>query len=314
MPQADRIPVLPPMPPDVPAGRVPSWHVDQLAHRSCPVCGDDACTPVCRRPDRLVVARCSACGMLYVPDIPSEEDLERFYRDYSAFKTSLSPRPSWRYYLLPVKPPDPGIEVLLESGGLRGQRLCEFGCSFGTFLRHARRRGAIVTGVELDDRAIEALRHAGIRVGRDVEPNEPFDIVCAFQLIEHLPRPGEFVTKASRMLVADGRLLLALPNGGEAERVGPGWVGYRVDLEHLNYFSVGTLARLVAGAGLAVEGFWESEQPQVSRRGGRGGRRVGAAGQARRLMGRLWGVARHDQGTFGLSVLARKVARLPDPH
>jgi SAM-dependent methyltransferase len=245
--------------------------------------------------------------MLYVADIPSDEDLERIYGDYSSYKTSLSRRPSWRYHLLPVKPPDPGIEVLLESGGLRGKRLCEFGCSFGTFLRRARREGAIVAGVELDDQAIEALRRAGIGAGREVAANESFDIVCAFQFIEHLPHPGEFVETASRILVPDGRLLLAFPNGGEAERVGPGWIGYRVDLEHLNYFSVGTLARLVESAGLALEGFWESEQPKVRRGGdGRGGR-LGVARQSRRLAARLWGIQGPDQGTYGLSALARKI-------
>ena len=305
MSSVDRVPVLPPMPSEVPAGRVPAWRLDQRVHRSCPVCGEESGAPVCRRPDGLVVERCPGCGMLYVADIPSDEDLERIYRDYGGYKTSLRLRPSWRYHLLPIKPPDPGIEVLLESGGLRGKTLCEFGCSFGTFLGRARGEGAIVTGVELDEHALEALRRSGIRAGREVPANESFDIVCAFQFIEHLPRPAEFVAAASRMLVGDGRLLLAFPNGGEAERVGPGWIGYRVDLEHLNYFSVATLTRLLGAAGLALEGFWESEQPKVGR-GGDG--RIGWARQSRRLAGRLWGIQGANQGTYGLSALARKVA------
>ena len=139
------------------------------------------------------------------------------------------------------------------------------------------------------------------------------DIVCAFQLIEHLENPGNLLAQISESLVDDGRLLLALPNGGECEQVGASWLGFRVDLEHFNYFSIKTLSRLLAQFGLFVEQYWLDSQPGISRNA----TQKRGPGLIVRLVKRIaqrlstssaispsW-----QQGTFVLTVLARKVSR-----
>jgi hypothetical protein len=54
------------------------------------------------------------------------------------------------------------------------------------------------------------------------------------------------------------------PNGGQADTLGAGWVGFRVDLDHLNYFSSATLSRLLVRAGLWPEAVWEFRQAELS--------------------------------------------------
>ncbi|HOA62894.1 MAG TPA: hypothetical protein PKK57_16285, partial [Verrucomicrobiota bacterium] len=131
----DAIPLLPPLPPGVKAGRVPLWPLDGLIHRGCPVCGGDAPRPICRRPDRLVVACCAACGMHYLPDIPSESEMQAFYRNYGEYKgLRPPPEPRWRRWI-PWQRPNPFLEILLQTGGLAGLQLCEVGCTYGYFLR-----------------------------------------------------------------------------------------------------------------------------------------------------------------------------------
>ena len=83
---SDTVPTLSAMPADVSAGRFPTWRMDSLTHRSCPVCGADSPTAICRRPDLLLVGKCSACGMTYLPDTPTQGDLRKFYANYSTFK------------------------------------------------------------------------------------------------------------------------------------------------------------------------------------------------------------------------------------
>jgi SAM-dependent methyltransferase len=243
--------------------------------------------------------------MVYLADIPDERDLSALYHDYSDYKQLSSGRGSWLYRLSPLKPAEPHIEILLQSGGLRGRRLCEVGCAKGAFLVHARKEGAAVVGVELDADSVRTLTELGIAVEPEVQGEARFDVVCAFQLLEHLARPAEFIHKAARALVAGGRLLLALPNGGDAERVGPGWVGFRVDLEHLNYFSVATLARLLGMHGLFVEQFWECQQPNLPR-GRSGATRVGWGRRAQEWLSGMMTPAWHRGGSFNLVVLARK--------
>jgi 2-polyprenyl-3-methyl-5-hydroxy-6-metoxy-1,4-benzoquinol methylase len=299
-----KVPSLPPLPQEVFAGRIPPIRLDRLTHRACPVCGADRAQPLCARPDRLVVARCADCGMSYLAEIPDERDLADFYRDYGSFKHLSSDRLSWLFRLSPIKPAEPHIEILRASGGLRGLRLCEVGCARGAFLRRARMEGAEVVGVELDDASVRALRESGIAVEPELAGEARFDVVCAFHLIEHLTRPAEFVAQVARALVPGGRLLLALPNGGDGERVGPNWVGYRVDLEHLNYFTIATLARLLGAHGLHVEQYWEVQQPNLAR--ATDAPRSGLVGRAQDWLGNLTAPSWHRSGQFNLVALARK--------
>jgi len=181
--------------------------------------------------------------MIYVTDIPNQANIERFYRDYSHYKGLRSGKPSY----LRIKLFDwhnPHLLILKMTGGVKGKNLCEVGCSFGSFLQQAKNNGACVSGVELDENATEYLKHIGIPCVKTVDTKKTFDIVCAFQLIEHLSDPGQFVKEISSVLPENERFMLALPNGGEAEKVGPAWIGFRVDLEHFNYFSVQSLSIL----------------------------------------------------------------------
>ena len=299
---------LPPLPASVKAGRVPRWPLDRLVHRACPVCAGDRPRRLCRRPDELVVAQCPECGMTYLPDIPAEPDLEAFYRDYGSYK-GLGPAASrWWHRLMPFRRPDPFVEILLQTGGLAGQRLCEVGCSYGLFLRRCRDRGADVFGVEWDDHARQHLAGQGMASGRSLPADRHFDIGCAFQLLEHLADPQGFVRDLAARLAPDGRLLLAMPNGGDADRIGPAWVGFRVDLEHLNYFNARTLAALLQPHGLYVEQTWDYMQADLPRADAPGPRR----GRFERLFAhastRLGVGPYHLDGTYILCLLARKAA------
>jgi SAM-dependent methyltransferase len=298
-----------PLPQEVQAGRCPSWDLTELRYRGCPVCAGDSVEQVCTRPDGLSVVTCKQCGMSYVPGVPAAADVERFYGSYARFKkigpSRVSRLGAWSLWWR-----NPYILILENSGGLAGRDLCELGCSYGGFLQLARARGANVFGVELDEDALLFLRGLGIPASRELDSGRQYDVVCAFQMIEHLERPSEFIERASECLVGDGRLLLALPNAGEFERIGPGWVGFRVDLEHLNYFSLASLSALLLKHGLYVEHFWEHNQPIIPRPANPAGRSdqkfARRLERPLRVLSRLLTRPSWLEGTFVLTVLARK--------
>jgi SAM-dependent methyltransferase len=305
------VPRLMPLPPGVQAGTCPTWDLAKLRHRGCPLCTGDSAEQVCIRPDGLSVVTCRHCGMTYVPDVPADADVERFYASYGKFKR-ISPSKVSQFEAWSMWWRDPYIAILEKSGGLAGQNLCELGCSYGGFLQIARSRGANVSGVELDEEALQFLRGLGIPASQELDQDRQYDVVCGLQLMEHLDRPSDLIKQVSACLVSDGRLLLAVPNGGEIERVGPAWVGFRVDLEHLNYFSLASLSRLLLQHGLYVEHFWEHHQPIIPRTQSSSARRRQkfAEGWERpfRFLSRLLVRPSWLDGTFVLTVLARKVA------
>jgi len=294
---SDSLPRLPALPASVQAGRLPGWDLSRTIHRACPVCAAEAATAICRRPDGLEVSRCEKCAMLYLADIPTDEELQRFYTRYAGYK-GYQPKGAIQSWLTSWL--DPLVRILDRTGGVAGRSILEVGSSYGSFLERCRRRGANSLGaVELDSDARAHLQRGGIRAEADIPEGAQWDVICAFQVLEHLTDPAAMVAKMAAALKPDGRLLLAVPNGGETDITGPTWVGFRVDLEHLNYFSSKTLARLLSQHGVLVEQFWLHTQPAIARETSGGlARLVHKAAEWTRLV---------PTGTFVLTLLARRV-------
>lgn len=259
---------LPPLPASVAAAASPEWTHDDLERRTCPACKADAPAAFATRPDGLVVSRCKVCECLYLADCPSPRALRRYYSNDRGFKGFGPARGvrgrlqrGWRAL------GDPRLRILEATGGVRGQRVLQVGAAYGNFLEVLRDRGALVEAVETDDGARAHLAEVEIPVTARIVPETRADVVCAFHVLEHLSDPDELVAAAAGALEPDGRLFLVLPNGGDADLAGSAWIGFRVELEHLNYFSVKSLSRLLERHGLYVEQFWLSAQPNVQRAG-----------------------------------------------
>jgi len=100
-----------------------------------------------------------------------------------------------------------------------GKRVLDVGCSSGYLARPLVERGCTVVGIERDEEAAEAAREvcAEVLVG-DAEttelpfPEGSFDVVLCGDLIEHLRRPEQFLTRVSPLLGDGGRLVLTTPN------------------------------------------------------------------------------------------------------
>jgi SAM-dependent methyltransferase len=104
---------------------------------------------------------------------------------------------------------------------LAGRRVLEVGFGNGEFLRYARERGAIVTGLEINPELVARQAALGYdaRVSRFYDdpslPERAFHLLLAFDVLEHLT-PSEirlFFRRASEVLVPGGHLALRFPNG-----------------------------------------------------------------------------------------------------
>jgi 2-polyprenyl-3-methyl-5-hydroxy-6-metoxy-1,4-benzoquinol methylase len=144
------------------------------------------------------------------------------------------------------------------GGRVRPGRLLDVGCSCGYFLEVAAARGFDVHGVEFSPAAIAAaspkVRPRILEGTLDsVQIEGGFDVVSAFDLIEHVRNPKSFLRRCAALLSPGGVLLLSTPDTGHFLRlVMRSWWPMLQPMQHLFLFS-----RRALITALQAEGFEE---------------------------------------------------------
>lgn len=136
--------------------------------------------------------------------------------------------------------------------------LLEVGAGAGFALEAARDAGWDAHGLELSAAAVRWARQelgVDIAVGGldEVEDEKRWDVVVAFQTIEHLPDVRDGLRRVWRALRPGGVTLLTTPDHASLNRrlLRGLWPSYRP--EHLVYFDAHSLRRLLEEEGFRVE-------------------------------------------------------------
>jgi len=106
------------------------------------------------------------------------------------------------------------------AGSLAGKRVLDVGCDDGTYSTGAAERGASVVGIDTSADMITAGKQRAHEKNVDVElvvadaselpfPDGRFDVVLAVTVLCFLPDAALAVREMARVLVPDGRLVLA---------------------------------------------------------------------------------------------------------
>jgi len=216
--------------------------------RHCPVCEGRHVVPEnsCQ-PENLL--RCCKCGLIFERRVPSDQELLAHYGQYrygTLKPCSLATRASFQQVLQSLEP-------------WRGKgRLLDLGCGQGDFLVEALTMNWQVTGMEFSDAAVSLCSARGLQVipgssAASALSGQLFDVITAFEVLEHLRTPGELLKDASLLLQQGGLFYITTPNFNallrhlEKENFAP--ISYP---DHLCLFTPASLRKLACFHGFRV--------------------------------------------------------------
>jgi len=128
----------------------------------------------------------------------------------------------WHNHTLPIHMATPLLCSWVEQCCREkpaGSRVLEIGCTPGAFLFTMAVKGWAVRGQEASRGLCDDIaRHTGLPAELftaglfpQVVPQGPFDVIAAFDVLEHAPDPLAWLRAAGRLLEDDGVILLQVP-------------------------------------------------------------------------------------------------------
>ncbi len=240
---------------------------DSPLHSQRPTCG---LIPKRDRPVKARIIEDPFHGYLRVDPLPSREELERFYRDYyygsitNHRDFSLEPK-NEELELFSWRCADMIDAVRGHFGKTGGVSILDIGCGYGYSLEHFREAGMEPHGIEPSAEAAAYARGRGFNVirhgiGEDAPNFEAkFDVVLLMDVLEHLLNPTAVLEMVrSKLLKHGGLLIVDVPNDFNDFQVAAD-IGYDLNQwwiappQHINYFSVESIARLLARCGFDIK-------------------------------------------------------------
>ena len=221
-----------------------------LGSDSCPLCGPVELKPLFEKKARRFWS-CSKCGLEKQHPLPTLAELAAYYDGqfstgmYQTFTSAeemktMTARQRLKE-ILPTIPP---------TG-----RWLDVGCANGVFVREAAALGANAEGVELSSVAVSQATAAGLPVVcgglEDVSAEPAFDCITAFDVLEHVLDPLEFLQGIAKRLKPGGHAALTMPDKSSiyAKVMGSRWWFY-IPEEHLHYFDPEIIRQLMHKVGL----------------------------------------------------------------
>ncbi|MBU6257348.1 MAG: class I SAM-dependent methyltransferase [Burkholderiales bacterium] len=230
----------------------------------CPVCGGVGRRTIYVTRDRHYriagtwnVARCTDCGLVQLDPMPSAEQLIALYpSDFYAYHDLAARRPGWMRWLKERLFPS---LIVVDPGFEHAGHVLDSGCGSGWSLLKFRDAGWQCIGVEPSGAAARFGREQyglDIRTGTVLSEKLPagqFDYIRSNHSLEHDPDCDATIAEFRRLIRADGRLLIGVPN---IDSAAARWFGrywwYLGAPVHTYNFSLHHLSALLAKHGFEV--------------------------------------------------------------
>ncbi len=203
------------------------------------------------------IVQCQQCGLVYTDPRPDGKDILETYQaveDPLYIEEREGRVLTFEHHLKP-------LERL--TGEPDGRPLLDVGAYTGVFVEIAKDHGWDAWGLEPSSWAVREARSRGLHMVQGTLetadlPDNAFDVVTLWDVIEHLTDPREALIQARRVLSSDGLLVVHTIDIDSlfARLMGPHWP-WLMEM-HIYYFSRRTLRMMLEQCGFQVL----SDKPQ----------------------------------------------------
>lgn len=216
--------------------------------RNCPVCTSSSYTLIFHDHNRREgyielewdYVQCLSCGMSYLTNIPSFEEMGEKYEDIYVELDMVAQKKKLKDQILS-----------------NGKEILDIGCNHGTQLIPYYNKWWEVYGIDFNKRAIEDCKKylpsqnfSVSTIEWSVFENESFDKIQTFHVLEHVYEPEAFLKKCLDLLKKGGELEIRVPHWESLEMKTWGkyssqsWVPF-----HINMFNKKTITELLEWIG-----------------------------------------------------------------
>lgn len=201
--------------------------------------------------------QCQQCGLTVTDPHPSIDDFKYYYPPSYYGENGVRFHPILEFIVQQFRRHlAKRISVKFPSGG----RILEIGSGRGTLLAVMEEMGWEAIGTEYSDTLAKVVQNKfGIHVFptpklQDCKfPNQHFDVIVCYHVLEHLPNPIDTVNEIRRILHPSGLLIIAVPNfGGTVAKLSKEhWFANDVP-RHLFHFTPDTLTAILEKSGFSI--------------------------------------------------------------
>ncbi len=222
---------------------------------NCPICGSSEYNPIYQK-DNYNLVKCQNCLLFYINPRPNLEEIQVFYskdyfqsakKDSSAYEDYVGNKQGWQKgFLRNILRIKRVFHLPLNS------KVLDVGCATGFFLDLIRSMGWRGEGIEVSKWAASfGNKKLGLKIKHGTidslkTPKEKFDLITAWETIEHIQGLDSFLKNSKKLLKQNGKLVLSTPNINSLDYLVNKEAWFRLDMPvHLYLFSPRTITKLL---------------------------------------------------------------------